>query len=234
MECFAAKRLKAHRICDEAAMQLQVCPQTLDAEAYWELYCLEHGIHVCGLVEFPTCDGHDCVGWDTVAMDGTFDGSAEIGFISHARVLLERMHYMRCSHPEGLTEHPIDWTTCSTLLGVAMMNDVSHFFALECAANTPVWMLCDLVRSYITDHIRRFHCSVKLLDYDVDDTVFDERVCNLKNNVIDLQIIELVSHNGCLHPVGELCCCNECDDYCRLCKEVRPCDCDCNSSDELV
>jgi hypothetical protein len=133
--------------------------------------------------------------------------------IAHARNLTANVHWVKCDTsytsfgPGGQQEHNDDWSSSNCFVATVVIHDNTHLFFLECASNATVDALCSSIHNYIVQHVRSF-----LFALEIPDSFEDELISNLDSESIAFRITELVSHDGCLHPVGEPCCCEDTDD----------------------
>ena len=138
------------------------------------------------------------------------DEVMDMAAIAQAQHLLGRLHRLRCNtsfesfSKEGHKDHPDDWSRSRHLLATAVIDDESHVFLLECACNATVDMVCSLVHNFIVAHIHRF--LFELLIKGIDENA---SISELGEDPIEFRVTPLVSHNGCLHPEGEPCCCSD-------------------------
>ena len=77
---------------------------------------------------------------------------------------------------------------------------------LECARYTSVEMVCASVHNYIVARIAKFSFGIE-----IPNTYENDLMSELVVELIEFEINLLVSHNGCLHPVGEACFCIDSD-----------------------
>lgn len=133
--------------------------------------------------------------------------------ITQARELLGRLHKVRCDtsfttfSKQGRTEHADDWSASTHFLAGAVIEESSHVFLLECACNATVDMVCSYVHNFIVAHINKFTFELRIEG--IEDSAF---ISELDEEPIEFQIIPLISHNGCLHPIGEPCFCSDFSD----------------------
>jgi len=138
------------------------------------------------------------------------DVSSISQLISNARDVTQRMHCLRCntSHTSfcsnGRAEIVDDWSTSTTITVSAVIQYKIHLFILECAGNATSDMMCMFVHNWIVANICRFTFSLEIEGI-ADGTC----IADLDDDAMEFTVIELVSHNGCLHPVGEPCLCSD-------------------------
>ena len=66
-------------------------------------------------------------------------------------------------------------------------------------------MISTNVHNYLVPHVHNFLFSLDIVGVEEESLVI-----GMDNGEVEFQVTELVSHNGCLHPVGEPCLC-DCD-----------------------
>jgi hypothetical protein len=157
--------------------------------------------------------------------------ACDVSVIEHARKLTGNIHWVKCDtsfisfSSGGQSYHDDDWSSSSNLAALASIHDEAHLFFLECAKNASVDMVCSHVHNYIVKHISQLLFSIEIVNAQENDLISD-----LDQEPIEFQIISLVSHRGCLHPIGEPCYCSDTDD-CEVPSEgdteeiVEPCLC---------
>ena len=129
-------------------------------------------------------------------------------------MLLDRLHEITC-----VTDHVCisggvsyevkdDWSTALRVMATCSINVEWHFIEVSCAGNALVDDVCSAVHNSLRQSFagELKHFSVEIEHFrDIIDTTF---IKNLEQEVITFVLIELVDHNGCLHPVGEGCHCS--------------------------
>ena len=143
----------------------------------------------------------------SIGLDG-FDLSA----IERARKLIDNTHWVKCDtsytsfSAGGQMHHEDDWSSSINLAAFVSIHDEAHWFFLECAQNAAVDMVCAHLHNHIVKHISQFLFSIE-----IGNAQESELINELDREAIELQIIPLVSHRGCLHPLGEPCDCCDTD-----------------------
>ena len=133
----------------------------------------------------------------------------DMSAIIHAQELINKIHTIKCDTSytsfgrAGHREHLDDWRSSKSFATTAIIQEVVHVFLLECASNASTEMVCSCVHNYIVGHVCKF-----LFTLNIEGVNEDVPFCELEGNVIEFQTTELVSHDGCLHPIGEPCCCH--------------------------
>ena len=74
-------------------------------------------------------------------------------------------------------------------------------FYLECVRCASVDMVSTFLHNYIVAHISRSLFALEITH------VGDSTLVSELEETIELKLIPLISHNGCLHPAGETCLC---------------------------
>jgi hypothetical protein len=145
---------------------------------------------------------HDC----GLALDLTdFD---DMKAMANAREVVGRAHWVKCDtsystyDSKGCIEHLDDWSDPKFLAATAVIHGSAHLFFLEYASNASVDAVSMFVHNYIVRHISGFSFALA-----VEDAHEDQLMSECGPEPVEFNVIPLISHNGCLHPVGEPCCC---------------------------
>ena len=145
-------------------------------------------------------------------VDDDWVGTMDMTHIQRARRLTENVHWVKCdtsyiSICAGVeSSHDDDWSSSNNIVAFAYIHDETHVFFLECAKDASVEMVCMYMHNYIVEHISKF-----LFTIEVPNTQENDLISEIDTESLELRIIMLVSHNGCLHPLGEPCLCSETD-----------------------
>ena len=132
--------------------------------------------------------------------------------ILNARDVTSRLHSIRCNSSytcfcsSGRVEVDDDWSKPRTIVATATIQNKVRMFILECAGNATADMVCSFVHNFIVASICRFTFTI-----DITGTEDDTLIADLEDDAIEFIVTELVSHNGCLHPIGEPCFCADSD-----------------------
>ena len=110
--------------------------------------------------------------------------------------------------PDGWRDHDDDWSSSSKFAATASINGETHMLFLECARYASVEMVFTSVHNYTVARLAKFSFGIK-----IPNTYEDDLMSELVVELIEIEITLLVSHNRCLHPVGEACCCSDSDGY---------------------